>query len=222
MPNKQRQNKRSKNGAAESPRVIVISGNHDEVTGVLHGYATSYVRGAGSNGTVHVKDENAIGIQQAFRTYPKAALFFFLHGRDKPPGVTVGKLEEEVVGKRTISLLKSRIICGTCYSLNGFAQLAMAQKCTVIGYDGVMIVPTKEKRAREMRKAALAAHSALKVNENAATATELARNAYQELSDRWYAEAGAFEGQFLGAVASANAQAIGLKGSGKARLPKPK
>jgi len=148
--------------------------------------------------------------------HPRAAIFFFLHGRLKPPGV-VGHAAEEIIGAKTAKLLRERVICGTCYSLNGFAQMATARRATVIGYDGEMFVPTKLPMARQMKDAALAAQRALNVSETAAIATSRAREAYRNLADKWYSRK-TIEAQVHAAVANANADSIGFKGRGAACL----
>jgi len=199
--------------------VLVISSEHDEVTRTLDYYARCYVRDARSLRTFHLRGERPPRIHEVLRANRDAAMFLFLHGRLAPAGVVVGHREEEVIGKRTADLLRSRVICGTCYSLNGFADMAVARGGTVIGYDGEMFVPTKQRRAREMMEAALAAHHALKANETAGRAAESARDAYRNLADVWY-NTQTIEGQVHAAVANANADAVGFKGAANTRMNK--
>jgi hypothetical protein len=214
---------RGKNGAAKAEstlKVLVVSGGYDDVTEVLDDYAACYVREAKSQGTVHVRGTDVTAIHQVLQMHRDAAIFFFLHGRLKPPGVVLGLLENEVIGTKTANLLQSRIICGTCFSLNGFAKMAVARKSTVIGYDGEMFVATKKQRAREMKEAALTAHRALNAGEHAESAAGRARDAYLNLADKWYNST--IEGQVHAAAAHANSDAVGVKGEGTARLPRLK
>jgi hypothetical protein len=212
---------RAKNGAAKaelSPRVIVISGGHDGVTEVLDEYAVSYIRDTESSGAVHVRGADVAAIHQVLQMHRDAAIFFFLHGRLKPAGVVVGLSDDEVIGTKNANLLRSRIICGTCYSLNGLAKMAVSRGSTVIGYDGEMFVATKQQKAREMQAAALTAHRALNAGEHAESAAGMARDAYLALADMWYDST--IEGQVHAAAAHANSDAVGVKGKGTARLPR--
>ena len=210
----------AKNGGTRTgkmPGILVVSGGHDDVTRVLDYYAECYARDAGSDGATHVRALDAASIHEALRSNRDAAVFFFLHGRLKPPGVVVGQLQEEVIGRKTADLLRSRIVCGTCYSLNGLATMAVARGSTVIGYDGEMLVPTKQQWVQEMKEAALIAQHALTANDDAASAARKAREAYLALADTWFGTQ-TIEGQVHAAAANANSDAIGVKGTGSARL----
>jgi hypothetical protein len=221
MPYDQSRKPRAKNGTAKAelaPRVLVVSGGHDDVTQVLDDYAACYIRDTRSQGAVHVRNADVTAIHQVLETHRDAAIFFFLHGRLKPPGVVLGQSEDEVIGTKNAKLLKSRIICGTCYSLNGFAKMAVARGSTVIGYDGVMFVATKQQMACDMEEAALAAQRALNAGEQAASAAGRARDAYVNLADKWYNLT--IDGQVHAAAAQSNSDAVGVKGSGTARLPR--
>jgi hypothetical protein len=215
--NQVRTRKDQKSRTFSLPSVLVVSNNHDLVTEVLDRYATSYMRGSKSKDALHVRSPSVVAIHEVLQAHRDAAIFFFLHRRFEPPGVIVGQSEEEVVGAKTADLLQSRIICGTCYSLNGFAKLAVARGSTVIGYDGEMFIPTKRPRALEMKEAALAAQRALKDDEDAASAAKKAREAYKKLADHWFGMQ-TIEGQVHAAAANANSDAIGVKGAGTARL----
>jgi hypothetical protein len=198
------------------PDILVLSTDCDAVTQTLYGYAQSFIGRVGLS-VDHLHNEDAAGIRSTLKKNPTRALFLFLHGSELPPGVTdhEGNL---VIGKKTAKLLKSCIVCGTCYSLNGFGDLVASQNGTVVGYDGVMWVPvTNPKAEREMESAALAVHDALCAKLDAEAASEKAKNEYERLADQWY-RGGTVEGQLLGAIAILNSGAIGVKGNARATL----
>jgi hypothetical protein len=192
------------------PRVFVVSATDDEVTRALDGYARSWVRNARKHTSRHSRNERAERIRELLAANRKDVVFFFLHGRKSPAGI-VDHHGAVVVGEPTAELLASRLICGTCYSLDGFAGLAVARRGTVIGYKGYQWVPQDPRRAREMQDAALAAHRALLRGQDAESAANSARREYQAVADMWSRD-GTFEGQVLSSYAISNSKAVGFKG----------
>jgi hypothetical protein len=188
----------------------VVSATDDEVTRALDGYARSWVRNARRQTSRHSRNERAERIRELLAANRKDAVFFFLHGRKSPAGI-VDQHGAAVVGKPTAELLASRLICGTCYSLDGFAALAVARRGTVIGYKGFQWVPHDPRRAREMQDAALAAHRALLRGQDAESAAKSAWREYQAVADMWSRD-GTFEGQVLSSYAISNSKAVGFKG----------
>jgi hypothetical protein len=153
------------------------------------------------------EDQTASHIQTILGTNGSDDIFFFLHGRDQPAGVIDGS-GTAVIDQSTISLLKSRTVCGTCYSLDDLAILAVAHGATIIGYTGEMLIPLDPPYVQEMESAALAPHRSLMAGQNAQIAASSGSQEYSDVATRWFKN-GTFTGVVHSALAEANAQAIG-------------
>jgi hypothetical protein len=185
----------------------------------LHGYARQFMELGPAAEIAHLHNSDADQIDTIVSAEDTRGIFVFLHGSKKPFGV-VSHRGDLIFGKGSGRSFQRRIVCGTCYSLNGFGAMVAKNSGTVIGYDGQLQLPTNAERSAQMAPAVLAAHRALNDNRSAGEAIGTARTEYNSVADRWCSE-GTVEGQVLAAVAIMNSSKIGVRGRVVATLRGP-
>lgn len=195
------------------PKALVISTEpeYDPAMRVLAGYARTLAQEVGIDAAACLHDLPAAAIRAKLQALNGEAVFCFLHGRDTSPWIVDGD-EAAVVDAGSMDLLARRVVCGTCYSLNGFADEAVGSHgATVIGYDGAMRVIVDPDHAADVSDAVLTAPRSLLAGATAGAAMEAARDAYWALADHWYGTPGG-AGPVLASFVAWNAEAIGIKG----------
>jgi hypothetical protein len=184
---------------------------------VLAGYAKTIFSEGKVRVKAHLHRKASGAIQATLSTNKAEAIFFFLHGRKQPFGV-LDDYGMPVIDQATVGLLRSRTVCGTCFSLNSLADQVVSLGGTVIGYDGEWAVPTIPQHAAEMEEGALAVHRRLFAGGTVGDAVVEAESRYREIARTWFGRNTLTDMVLAAGVAEANANAVGAKGNLLARL----
>jgi hypothetical protein len=195
-------------------KALVVSTDHDDTMRVMARYAAALVDEAGVVVAAHLHARPAAEARARLANGSDDSIFVFLHGRKRPLGI-VDHHGSAVVDRRTIELLARRLVCGTCYSLDGLADRAVAEHAaTIIGYTGELFVVVGDDYAAyaaAMMEAVLAPHRKLLSGASAGTAAAAARAAYIRLAEAWYKD-GTAAGVTLSMVMRMNARRVGVRG----------
>lgn len=194
-------------GGKKLTAAIIISADHDPATQALSTYAA--VIEATATSAMRFHNKPAPEIHKFLSKSKNDHIFIFVHGRHNPPSV-IDRFGSAVLDASSMHLLRARTVCGTCFSLNGFADLAIPHGASVVGYDGRMLIPLDPRYLAEMQSAALAAHREVLNGATAAAAAQTARAEYRDIARRWFSK-GSLKGQIYGALAQANANALGAR-----------
>jgi hypothetical protein len=159
-------------------------------------------------------------IREALRGNTGHPVFYFGHGRRRPPAL-LGRDETVLLARKDWPLLRGRVVCAlACYSADAVGKELRKFGASVLGYSGWAWVIYEEPGASLLRPAALAAPKALLGGATLKEAQAAARLAYEELAARLN------ESEDMGLRALAgfvvdNARAITISGNRRRRLEWP-